>query len=182
LGPPFTLVPLAPDHRVAAAVDPMAVPVHRKEPSVKGLLPVVLIVAVFYVVLIVPQARKRKQAQALQRTVEPGAKVMLASGMYGTIHDVEDNALIVEIADGVRVRFAKASVLRVLPEESTELYDPDPDETDEPDDDPGHDHDHDREADHDADPRGDTHGAGADDGDTDDSDGHDGAAGPVSRS
>ena len=137
----------------------------------KSFLPVLLIVAVFYIVLIVPQARKRKRAQLLQRTVEPGARVMLASGMYGTIHDVEDNALIVEIAEGVRVRFAKAAVLRVLPEDSEDPYDSDQDE--------GYDDAETADADrHTTDHHG-TGGSGADEDDSKDSDGHDGAAGPV---
>jgi preprotein translocase subunit YajC len=87
---------------------------------VKGLLPILLIFVVFYVVLILPQSRRRKQAQALQRNVEPGARVMLTSGLYGTIAEIDDDVLVVEIADGVLARFAKAAVLRVLPEDVDE--------------------------------------------------------------
>lgn len=87
----------------------------------KGLLPILLIFVVFYVVLILPQSRRRKQALALQRNVEPGARVMLTSGLYGTIAEIDDDVLVVEIADGVLARFAKASVLRVLPEDVDEV-------------------------------------------------------------
>jgi preprotein translocase subunit YajC len=79
------------------------------------LLPLLLF-GVVYFVLILPQSRRRKQAAALQRAVEPGSRVLLTSGLYGTVVEVEDDALIIEAAEGVELRYAKAAVLRVLPD------------------------------------------------------------------
>jgi preprotein translocase subunit YajC len=80
------------------------------------LLPLLLF-GVVYFVLILPQSRRRKQAAALQRAVEPGSRVLLTSGLYGTVVEVEDDALIIEAAEGIELRYAKAAVLRVLPDE-----------------------------------------------------------------
>ena len=107
-------------------------------------LPVLFFVVV-YVVLILPQGRKRRQAAALQRAVEPGSRVLLTSGLYGIVVEIETDTIIIEAAEGVHLRFAKAAVLRVVPD----LVDPDDldDDEYEDDEDDGHDghdgHDHD---------------------------------------
>jgi preprotein translocase subunit YajC len=88
------------------------------------LLPLLLF-GVVYFVLILPQSRRRKQAAALQRAVEPGSRVLLTSGLYGTVVEVEDDALIIEAAEGIELRYAKAAVLRVLPDAVDDEYDDD---------------------------------------------------------
>jgi preprotein translocase subunit YajC len=108
---------------------------------VKNLALPVLFFVVVYVVLILPQGRKRRQAAALQRAVEPGSRVLLTSGLYGIVVEIETDTIIIEAAEGVHLRFAKAAVLRVVPD----LVDPDDLDDDEYEDD-GHDddgHDHD---------------------------------------
>ena len=75
-----------------------------------------LLIVVVYVMFIVPQARKRKRATALRREVEPGAEVMLTSGLFGTVVEIDDDTVVIEAAEGVRLRYAKGAVQRVLPE------------------------------------------------------------------
>ena len=108
----------------------------------KNLALPVLFFVVIYVLVILPQGRRRRQAAALARAIEPGSRVMLTSGLYGIVVEIEPDTIIIEAAEGVHLRFAKAAVLRVVPH----LVDPDDlddDEYDEDDHD-GHDHgDHD---------------------------------------
>jgi preprotein translocase subunit YajC len=111
---------------------------------VKNFALPVLIFVVFYVLIILPQGRKRRQAAALQRAVEPGSRVLLTSGLYGIVVEIEPDTIIIEAAEGVHLRFAKAAVLRVVPD----LVDPD--DVD--------DHDHD-DHDHDDDDHDDGHDA-----------------------
>ena len=101
-------------------------------------LPVLFFVVV-YVVVILPQGRRRRQAAALARAVEPGSRVLLTSGLYGIVVEIEPDTIIIEAAEGVHLRFAKAAVLRVVPD----LVDPDDVDDDEYDEDDhdGHDHD-----------------------------------------
>ena len=106
-----------------------------------GILLPVLIFVVFYVLLILPQGRKRRQAAALQRAVEPGSRVLLTSGLYGIVVEIEPDTIIIEAAEGVHLRFAKAAVLRVVPDlvdADDDEYDDDEDDED-PDDHDGHD-------------------------------------------
>jgi preprotein translocase subunit YajC len=147
-----------------------------------------LLFVVVYMLVILPQRRRRKQAASLQRAVEPGSKVLLTSGLYATVVEIDDDVIVVEPADGVHLRYAKAAVLRVIP---------DPVDTDYDANDADDDHD-----DHDHDARGDSgdHGVADHDGDTvarpsnrepsngaepDDPEGHggnDAGAGPVPKS
>ena len=89
-----------------------------------------LLIVVVYVLFIVPQARRRKQAAALRREVEPGAAVMLTSGLYGTVVEIDGDIVVIEVAEGVRLRYAKGAVHHVVPEEVVDDTDGS-DETDE---------------------------------------------------
>jgi len=85
-----------------------------------------LLFGFLYVAVILPQSRRRKQAAALQRAVEPGSQVMLTSGLFATVVEIDDDTVIVQAAPGVELRYAKAAVLRVLPD-PTEIDEPDAD-------------------------------------------------------
>ena len=87
------------------------------------LIPLLLF-GFLYVAIILPQSRRRKQAAALQRAVEPGSQVMLTSGLYATVVEIDDDTVTVQAAPGVELRYAKAAVLRVLPD-PTEIEEPD---------------------------------------------------------
>tara|TARA_R110000868_G_scaffold2764_5_gene19163 strand:+ start:8484 stop:8909 length:426 start_codon:yes stop_codon:yes gene_type:complete len=87
-----------------------------------GLLPLVLIFVVFYFLLIRPQQKKAKEHRETLANLRRGDKVVTNGGLIGTITRVpNDNELIVEIADGVKVR-----VLRGMIAESLSKSDPVP--------------------------------------------------------
>jgi len=77
----------------------------------------IVIIAAFYLLLIVPQNRRRKQAAALQRSLQPGTRIVTTSGFFGTIVGLDDTAIDLEIADGVTVRVLRAAVMRVVGDE-----------------------------------------------------------------
>ena len=66
------------------------------------ILPLLLF-AIFYFVLIRPQQRKMKEQQALVRKASAGDRIMLNSGIYGTITEVVDDAAYIELADGIEI-------------------------------------------------------------------------------
>jgi preprotein translocase subunit YajC len=80
-------------------------------------LPVILIGVVFYFLLFRPQRRRQQQQQQMQRQVEPGQRVMTTAGMIADVVAVEDDAVVLEIAPGVEVRFVKAAIGQVLPDD-----------------------------------------------------------------
>ena len=87
-----------------------------------GLLPLVLIFVVFYFLLIRPQQKKAKEHRETLANLRRGDKVVTNGGLIGTITRVpNDTELIVEIADGVKVK-----VLRGMIAESLSKSDPAP--------------------------------------------------------
>jgi preprotein translocase subunit YajC len=80
-----------------------------------SMLPLVLIFAVFYFFLIRPQQKKVQQQKQLLSTLRRGDRVMTTGGIIGVISKVvSEQELQVEIAEGVRVRVARAMVAELL--------------------------------------------------------------------
>ncbi len=83
--------------------------------GVEQFLPFALILVVFYFLMWRPQAKKAKQHREMVSALRRGDKVLLQSGIYGTVTKVVDDAVVlVEIAEEVKVRVARASISEVL--------------------------------------------------------------------
>jgi preprotein translocase subunit YajC len=81
------------------------------------LLPVILIGVVFYFLLFRPQRRRQQQQAQMQRQIQPGQRVMTTAGMIADVIAIEDDAVVLEIAPGVEVRFVKAAIGQVIPDD-----------------------------------------------------------------
>lgn len=78
-------------------------------------LPLILIFAIMYFLLIRPQQKKAKEHQAMIQAVRRGDQVITQGGLIGKVTKVkEDNEIEVEIADGVKVRVIKATLTQVM--------------------------------------------------------------------
>ncbi len=81
----------------------------------QSLLPLILIFVVFYFLLIRPQQKKAKVHRELLAALRRGDRIVTSGGLIGKITRVlSDNELVVEIAEGVRVRVARGMVSDVL--------------------------------------------------------------------
>jgi preprotein translocase subunit YajC len=63
-----------------------------------------------WVLLVQPQRRRRRQQAQLLTELKPGDEVMTAGGLYGSVREVGDGHVILEIAPETRVRVAKSAV------------------------------------------------------------------------
>lgn len=76
-----------------------------------SLLPIVLIFVVFYYFLIRPQQKKAQQHKELLSSLRRGDRIVTNGGLIGVVHKVvSDQELQVEIAEGLRVRIARAMI------------------------------------------------------------------------
>lgn len=64
----------------------------------------------FWVLIIMPQRRRRAVQQELLMQLEPGDEVMTVGGLFGTVREVADHHVVLEIAPGTQVRLAKSAV------------------------------------------------------------------------
>ena len=84
--------------------------------AIAQFLPLILIFAIMYFLLIRPQQKKMKEHQAMVDAVRRGDQVVTQGGMIGKVSKVKEgeNEIEVEIADGVRVRVVKSTIAQVL--------------------------------------------------------------------
>ncbi len=75
-----------------------------------SLLPFLLIIAVFYFLILRPQQKRQKERAKLLEGVQKGDKIITSGGMHGTIEGLEDNAVLVKIADNVKVKMDKSAI------------------------------------------------------------------------
>ncbi len=87
------------------------------------LLPFALILVAFYFLIIRPQRTRSRQAAQLQERLAPGVEIMTTAGIFGTVTEVRDDSVVLEIAPGSTLRVAKAAVGRVLAEDATDATD-----------------------------------------------------------
>ena len=87
--------------------------------SLMGLLPMVLIFAVLWFIMIRPQMKRQKEHKALVAGLAKGDEVITAGGMVGRITKVSDQYIGVEVSDlanqPVEITIQRASVQMVLP-------------------------------------------------------------------
>lgn len=81
--------------------------------GVVSLLPIVAIAAIFWLLIIRPASRQRKQVAELQSQLSVGDDVMLTSGIFGTIVGSSEETLELEIAPGVVIEVVRGAVSSV---------------------------------------------------------------------
>ena len=83
--------------------------------SLASMLPLLLMFVVLYFVMIRPQMKRQKEHKALLDKLSRGDEVITSGGIAGTVAEIGDNFVTVEVADGVKVRVQKGAVGNVLP-------------------------------------------------------------------
>ena len=67
-----------------------------------------------YFMILRPQQKQRKQQQQMLSTLDVGDDVILESGIYGTVSDLDGATVFIMIADGVEIKVAKSNVARLI--------------------------------------------------------------------
>ncbi len=83
--------------------------------AIGQFLPLILIFAIMYFLLIRPQQKKAKEHQAMVSAVRRGDQVITQGGLIGKVTKVkDDNEIEVELAEGVKVRVVKSTISTVV--------------------------------------------------------------------
>ena len=78
-----------------------------------ALLPLVAILGLFWFMVIRPAKRRQQEVTSLQSSIEVGQRVMMSSGVYGTIRAIADDRARLEIAPGTEIEIARAAIAKV---------------------------------------------------------------------
>ncbi len=92
--------------QAAGAADPTG--------GLMGLLPLLLMFAVLYFIMIRPQMKRAKEHKAMVAALAKGDEVMVA-GIVGRVTQVGEAYADVEVADNVTVKVQKGAIANVLP-------------------------------------------------------------------
>lgn len=91
------------------------------------LLPLLIVVALFAVMVIVPGRRRARDQQHMRANLAPGVDVMTTAGLYGRVDAIDQaqGTVDIEVSDGVIVRFASQAIARVITTQPAVEQDPD---------------------------------------------------------
>jgi preprotein translocase subunit YajC len=75
-----------------------------------AFIPLILMFAIFYFLLIRPQQKKAKQHRELLSALKKGDRVVSSGGLHGVITGMSDDIVTMEIAPKIRVKVSRASI------------------------------------------------------------------------
>lgn len=93
----------------AVPVDPMQNPTFMQQYGF--IITIALMVLVLWLFMWRPEAKRRKQMQAFRDGLKKGDKIITAGGIYGTVKEVKENSLLIEVDSNVTLRIDKNMVV-----------------------------------------------------------------------
>lgn len=107
-----------------AAILAQAAPATNGQPPpnpILSTLPMILgMIVIFYFLLIRPQQKQRREAQAMMSAVKTNDRIVTSGGIHAVVTGVKDRTLTVRIAEGVKIEIEKSSVASVVRKDATE--------------------------------------------------------------
>ena len=94
------------------------------------LIILILAMGAIWIAFIRPQRQRQQRQRQMLDSIQPGAEVLTAAGLYGKVVEADGEAVRLEIADGVVVKVARRAIGAVIPPEVEE--EPEADEAAEP--------------------------------------------------
>ena len=82
-------------------------------PQQNGSMMWIMLIAMFaimYFFMIRPQQKKQKELNNFRKTLQLNQRVITAGGIYGTVKEIGDSEVVLEIAQNVRIHIDKNSV------------------------------------------------------------------------
>ncbi|MBM7605777.1 preprotein translocase subunit YajC [Metabacillus crassostreae] len=77
------------------------------------VLPLVLMFAIFYFLLIRPQQKQQKAVREMQNSLQKGDKIITIGGLHGILDSIDENKIVLKVGDGTRLTFDRRSVREV---------------------------------------------------------------------
>ena len=78
--------------------------------SILGFLPIILIFAVLYFLMILPQQRRQKKHTQMLEQIKRGDRVVLGSGIHGIVSNVKEQTFLVKVAENTELEVDKSAV------------------------------------------------------------------------
>jgi preprotein translocase subunit YajC len=72
------------------------------------------IFAIFYFMIIRPQQKRQKEHKSMLEALQKGDKVIMSSGIHGTVAGLEEKTLLVDVGNNVKVKFERSAIASVV--------------------------------------------------------------------
>ncbi len=82
--------------------------------SLEMFLPLLLIGAVFYFLMIRPQQKQRKEQRAMIDSLRRGDQVVTIGGIHGRIEGLREKVVVLKVAENVKIEISRASIAQVV--------------------------------------------------------------------
>ncbi len=83
--------------------------------SIMGILPLLLMLPIFYFLMIRPQQKRMKEHKAMITALKKGDEVVSNGGLGGTVTKVGDAFVTIRVAEGMEVNVQKQAIAALLP-------------------------------------------------------------------
>ncbi len=83
-----------------------------------GLMPLVLMFALLYFLMIRPQMKRGKEHKMMTESLQKGDEVITGGGVLGRVIKVGDNYVTLQVAENVEIQVQKAAIQTLLPKGS----------------------------------------------------------------
>lgn len=78
--------------------------------SLLSFLPLFIMFAIFYFLLIRPQQKRQREMKEMIENLKKGDRVITTGGLYGTIVGLNDSYVQLKIADQVKVKVSRSAI------------------------------------------------------------------------
>lgn len=78
------------------------------------VLPLVLMFAIFYFLLIRPQQKQQKAVREMQNSLQKGEKIVTIGGLHGILDTIDEDKIVIKVGDGTRLTFDRKSIREVV--------------------------------------------------------------------
>jgi preprotein translocase subunit YajC len=78
-----------------------------------ALIPLILMFAIFYFLLIRPQQKRQKKVQEMHSNLQKGDKIITIGGLHGTIDAIDENRVVVDVNGQIKMTFDRQAIREV---------------------------------------------------------------------
>ena len=73
-------------------------------------LPLIAVALLFWLLVVRPASKRQRDLARMQHDLQPGSRVMLSSGIFGTVRSLTEERVRVEIAPSIEIEVARAAI------------------------------------------------------------------------
>jgi preprotein translocase subunit YajC len=98
-------------HAAPGLILAMATPPNQAASPLVQFIPFVLVLAIFYVVILLPMKRRQKKVEEFLKSLKVGDKVVTSGGLHGSVAKLDEQVVLLQIAQNVRVEISRNAVV-----------------------------------------------------------------------